>query len=202
MDGCLAGVVHAGVCLAGRRAPGGRGSAAVLPALAAEALQAAGLGAAALGGVAVTVGPGSFTGVRAGLALAHGIALAADVPLLGVSTGDAIRAAPTLAAAGRPVWVALDSKRGRVFLDTGDAIAAVGLDALPMPDGPVAVAGDAAAAVVQALSARGIDAVLLPLSACCSRGIVAGARAAGRAPLPLYVDPVAARPNAARPAPA
>ena len=40
--------------------------------------------------IAVTVGPGSFTGIRAGLALAHGIALAAGVPIVGVTVGEAL----------------------------------------------------------------------------------------------------------------
>lgn len=198
MDGCLAGVVADRICLVERTAPGGRGSAASLPALVAEALHAAGLRATTLDGIAVTVGPGSFTGVRAALALAQGIALAARLPLHGVSTGDAIRAA---AAITRPLWIAINSKRDRVFLDIGETIAALSLDDLPLPPAPIAVAGDAAEMVARRLSARGIDVQVLN-QPCCSLGIALAARNTPRPALPLYIDAVAARPNTARPAPA
>ena len=48
------------------------------------------MSAADLDLVAVTVGPGSFTGIRAALALAHGLALAAGVPVIGVTVGEAL----------------------------------------------------------------------------------------------------------------
>ncbi|MDR3536307.1 MAG: tRNA (adenosine(37)-N6)-threonylcarbamoyltransferase complex dimerization subunit type 1 TsaB, partial [Acetobacteraceae bacterium] len=67
---CSAAVLADGVVCAERCEEGGRGYATVLPALARETLREAGLRAAGLDGVAVTVGPGSFTGLRAALALA------------------------------------------------------------------------------------------------------------------------------------
>ena len=82
----------------------------------------------------MTVGPGSFTGIRAGLALAHGIALAAGVPVVGVTVGEAL--ADSLPYLGeRQLWVAIDSRRGRVFLERDDTVVATPLDALPTPDG-------------------------------------------------------------------
>jgi tRNA threonylcarbamoyl adenosine modification protein YeaZ len=66
--------------------------------------------------VAVTTGPGSFTGLRVGIAAARGIALAAGKPALGVSTLSAY-AAPHLADDGKtPVVAAIDARHARVYL--------------------------------------------------------------------------------------
>lgn len=197
LDGCSAAVVRDGSVLAMRRQAGGRGSAAALPLMARDVLAEAGMAAAELAGIAVTVGPGSFTGVRAALALAHGIGLGGGVPVWGVSVGDAVRAAG--GAMGRPVWVAVDSRRGRVFLDGGGPVASVALDDLPLPEGPVAVAGDAAIAVMSRLAARGADVLFLGTAGPTPLGIAAAPRGPA---LPLYVDAPEARPGpAGRPAP-
>ena len=207
---CSAAVLADGVVLAERCQEGGRGYATALPTLARETLREAGLQAAALDGVAVTVGPGSFTGIRAALALAHGIALAVGRPVLGVTVAEALaEAAPR--RDGRALWVAIDSRRSRVFLHRGDGdFVAVALDALPRPDGPVAVAGDAADAVASLLGARGADVTLSDARLPLARHVAAvgAARLAGAlAPLaaqPLYIDPPEARPPAGglRPPPA
>ncbi len=158
--------------------------------------------------IAVTVGPGSFTGLRAGLALAHGIALAAGVPVVGVSVGEALAEAfPRLGR--RTLWSAIDSRRGRVFLERDGVVVAMALEDLPRPDGPVAIAGDAAIAVAARLAAREVDVMLtdarLPLARHIAR--VGERRVAGelppRAAQPIYVDPPEARLPAAglRPAP-
>ena len=63
-----------------------------------------------LKGLAVGIGPGSFTGIRIGLAAARGLALALDVPAAGVSTLDAL-------AAGAPDAIpVIDAKRREVFV--------------------------------------------------------------------------------------
>lgn len=66
----------------------------------------------ALGAVAVAIGPGTFTGLRVGLALAKGFVLARDLPLIGVPTLD-IAAAP-YASTDSPVVVAVAAGRGRI----------------------------------------------------------------------------------------
>ena len=197
LDGCSAGVVRDGVVVAERRAAGGRGSSAALPALASDVLRLAGVLASGLAGIAVTVGPGSFTGVRAALALAHGIALGGGVPVWGVTVGAALRADTPDA---RPIWVAIDSKRGRVFLDRAGLVATVALDSLPEPAGRIAIAGDAAIAAASRLAAKGFDVKLLAARLPTAAGI---AKAGQVAALPLYVDPPEARPGpTGRPAPA
>ncbi len=196
LSGCSAGVVGPHGVVAERRAIGARGQVAALPAMAQAALSEAGIMPAQLAMVAVTIGPGSFTGIRAALSLAHGIALAAGVPVVGVTVGEAL-AAPD---SGRLQWVAVDTRRGRVFLEHGGGVATVALHALPDPLGPVSLAGDAAIAVASRLAARGADVLLLPARMPTPAGVAAAARrrvSAGpdlRPAQPLYVDPPEARP--------
>ncbi len=170
-----------------------RGHAALLPVMARDVLAEAAIAAASLDLVAVTVGPGSFTGIRAGLALAHGIALAAGVPVVGVTVGEAL--ADSLPYLGeRHLWVAIDSRRGRVFLELGDTVVAKPLNALPNADGKIAVAGDAAAAVAARLAARDVDVMLTDARLPMARHVAVVAERRFRGELrplpaqPLYVD--------------
>ncbi len=93
-----------------------RGHAEALMPLIARVLDRAQLAFAALDRVAVTTGPGSFTGLRVGIAAARGIALAAGKPAIGLSTLAAF-AAPFIAADGTlPVVVAIDARHDQVYL--------------------------------------------------------------------------------------
>jgi tRNA threonylcarbamoyl adenosine modification protein YeaZ len=93
-----------------------RGQAEVLMPMVARVMQQAGIDFAALDRVAVTVGPGSFTGLRVGIAAARGIALAAAKPALGLTTLAAF-AAPHIAADDTmAVVVAIDARHEQVYL--------------------------------------------------------------------------------------
>lgn len=192
LGACSVGMIAEGAVLAARREAGRIGSAARLAAMTRDVMAAAGPPDL----VAVTVGPGSFTGLRAALALAQGIALGRGIPVAGVSVGEALAATLSLPA-GWVLWSAIDSRRGRIFLERDGAAMSVGLDALPAAAGPVAVAGDAAIAVAARLAARG-DAVCLTearfvVPEAVARAALARLAGAGaRAAQPLYVDPPAA----------
>jgi tRNA threonylcarbamoyladenosine biosynthesis protein TsaB len=93
-----------------------RGHAEALMPLIARVLDRARLDFTALDRIAVTVGPGSFTGLRVGIAAARGIALAAGKPAIGLSTLAAF-AAPFIAADDTlPVVVAINARHEHVYL--------------------------------------------------------------------------------------
>jgi tRNA threonylcarbamoyladenosine biosynthesis protein TsaB len=77
-----------------------------------HALGLTGASAANLTALAVAIGPGSFNGLRVGLSIAKGMALARDLPLVGVSTLDVI--ASQSATAGRAVFATVPAGRGEV----------------------------------------------------------------------------------------
>jgi tRNA threonylcarbamoyladenosine biosynthesis protein TsaB len=70
---------------------------------------------ASLGRVAVTVGPGSFTGLRAGIAAARAIGIACKIPVTGVSTLAALAAPLILEQKPGLAAAAIDARRGNVF---------------------------------------------------------------------------------------
>lgn len=184
---CGAALLEDGRCLAERS--GGNSRTATLPAIV-QALLADHAGG--FQAVAVTVGPGSFTGLRGALALAHGLARGAGVPVVGVTVAEALLHAVVHAG---PVWVALDTRRvGRIFLDTGEGMASCMLESLPPPPPSLLVQGDAAELVRSVLPDVAIGDASL---SACRVGQVALRRLAGVIgpceASPLYIEPPAAR---------
>jgi len=178
-----------------------RGHAELLAPMIAEVLAEAGIAAADLDRLAVTVGPGAFTGLRVGLAAARGLALATGRPLLGLTSFEVIaHGLPAEERAGRALLVAVDSRRAELFLQRYDAaLTAVGEPAVLTPEdcagwlptGPLVIAGDGAPLLRAALAGRADTAFAagagLPEAAVLARLAAALAPGAGLPPRPLYL---------------
>jgi tRNA threonylcarbamoyladenosine biosynthesis protein TsaB len=181
--------------------PGPHGVAEALPAAVAACLAEAGIAASQLDAIAVTIGPGSFTGLRASIALAEGLGSTARVPVHGMSLTETFmaQAASQALPPGRPLWIAITARRGRIFLERDGQVESLPDDALPRPEGPVAVAGDQAIPVTARLAAAGCDVLLTSLRYPDAAAVGLAARAkieAGAAPrraAPRYVDPPEAK---------
>lgn len=114
---CAAAVLAGDRVAAARAEKLERGQAARLMPLIAETLAEAKLAPADLDLIAVTTGPGGFTGIRIGLAAARGLALAAGIPAVGVSNFAASAASsPPASRQGRALVVAIESKREEFYL--------------------------------------------------------------------------------------
>src|SRR5215469_15263108 len=115
---CSAAVLdteHGGV-VASESLPMLRGHAEALLPLLQRLMQQAGFGFSDIDRIAVTTGPGSFTGLRVGIAAARGLSLAAEKPAVGLSTLSAY-AAPHIASDERfPVVAAVDARHDHVYL--------------------------------------------------------------------------------------
>jgi tRNA threonylcarbamoyladenosine biosynthesis protein TsaB len=85
---------------------------AILP-LIDETLQDGGVGLRDVDAVAVSIGPGSFTGLRVGLSVAKGLVLVGGMAIVGVPTLEVL--AQTAAADGVPICTVLDARRGEVY---------------------------------------------------------------------------------------
>lgn len=113
---CTAAVFEDGTALAVRSEPMFKGHQERLAGFVRDAMAEAGTGFDALDRIGVTTGPGSFTGLRVGLAFAQGFGAALDRPVVGISTLDALAAsiAPD-AAMSEAVAALIDARRGQVY---------------------------------------------------------------------------------------
>jgi tRNA threonylcarbamoyladenosine biosynthesis protein TsaB len=208
--GCSVAVSRDGVCLASDAVAPAPGKADLLVQLIASTLQQAQLTVSDIDRIAVTLGPGGFTGVRVGVAAARALALAAGTPVVATTSLHVMAAeASAIVAgqlAGRALIVAVDAHRGELYVQSFDdqgapvtATHAVAVgDAAWLPaDRPLLVVGSGAAFLVDAAQARGLDArvglpTLLPSAQYLSQ------LATQLAPMPV-VSPLYLRPPDAKP---
>lgn len=110
-----------GDVLAVRSLDVGKGHVEYLMPMVQQAMDEAQIGYPDLNRVVVNVGPGTFTGVRVGVAAARGFSLALDIPAVGVSVLDAIAAEARSVHPGRAVLVVTDARRNEVYSAGFDA---------------------------------------------------------------------------------
>ncbi|AHK43208.1 putative peptidase M22, glycoprotease [Ensifer adhaerens OV14] len=122
-SGCSAAIYDSGssAVLGQSGADIGRGHAERLMEFVDEALVAADRPIGDIDRIAVTIGPGSFTGIRVGVATARGLALALGKPAVGISSLHVIAEEARSAAPGKSVLVAIDAKRDEVYVQAYDA---------------------------------------------------------------------------------
>jgi len=209
MAACSAAVWRDGV-VAHRFQAMTRGHAEALFPMIREVMAEAGATFADLRGIAVTRGPGSFTGVRVGVAAARGLALAADKPILAatslevIARGAARRLTPE--QAHEPFIVAMDARRGELYCQqfaggraVSDAQALSPEDcARTLPHEPCIAVGSGAPLLAQAAGPERRVSVLhtgiLPDAA--DIAAICAARAPETAPLsPLYLRAPDAKPQ-------
>ena len=185
----------------------GKGHAERLMDVFAAALDAAGITFHELSAIAVSTGPGSFTGVRVGVAAARGLALALKAPASGVTTLDALAEETRGLHPGRPVMVAIEAGRGDLYCALYDELgkfshapavmSSADALALARQAAPV-LAGSAAAGLV--VSAAPLALETGPLAATADIAVyarLAAARGAhGEAPRPVYLREPDAKPQA------
>ncbi|MBB4230447.1 tRNA (adenosine(37)-N6)-threonylcarbamoyltransferase complex dimerization subunit type 1 TsaB [Rhizobium mongolense] len=151
--------------------------------------------------IAVTIGPGSFTGIRVGVAAARGFGLALNIPTVGITTLETMAAAQREKTPGRPVLAAMDAKRGEIYLQSFSADG-------PALDEPRAVTIEAAKTIATAFAgeitgsatpllkpnATGEHANMFPISIVARLG--AAADPGSGKPKPLYLRGPDAKPQA------
>lgn len=181
LNACSVAVTDGDHVLAYRREAMARGHQERLAPMAEAAMADAGLPMSAIARVAVTVGPGSFTGLRVGIAFAKGLGSALGVPVVGVGSLEALAAEADGPAAG-----VIDARRDQVYLQLPLSEPEV----LPLTEArarlnaqpPLKLVGSGAP-----LLARHGDSVLTP-EGCDARIVARIAAARQPAPLtPLYL---------------
>ncbi len=162
-----------------------RGHQEAIAGLAQAAMAEAGVRFEGLERIGVTVGPGSFTGLRVGLAFAKGLALAWRTPLIGIGALEALAAS----VSGDRVAAAIDAGRGQVYLLAGAAPLQAPLEEalrVVAAFGPDLLVGSGAALVAAAAPRARVDARSYASPEALAR-LTAEADAPLGPPRPLYL---------------
>lgn len=112
LNACQAGLFDGKAAVATLARPMEQGGMERIAGLVRDLMQAAGAGFDTVDRIGVTAGPGSFTGLRVGLAFAQGLGAALDRPVIGISSLDALAAS---VAADGAVMAAIDARRSQVY---------------------------------------------------------------------------------------
>ncbi len=179
-------VAKDGVVLAVRCEPMARGHQEAIATLTRDAMTEAGAAFQDLDRIGVTVGPGSFTGLRVGIAFAKGVALAWNTPLVGIGSLKALAAS----VSGERVLATIDAGRGQAYLQTpggppeqlplADALAAASVSHAGI------IVGSGAPLLAEALPSAVIDARAFADPVALAR-LTADAPTPGGPPQPLYL---------------
>ena len=205
MAACSVAVIDTGSALplAAAFVPMERGHAEALPPMVAGVMTEAGLDFSQIDRIAVTTGPGTFTGVRIGLAFARGLGLARGIPVIGIDSLSAVAANETQRA---PLLVAADARNDEVYSATFDPdgnqmtapkISTVRTAATSLPEGGL-VLGTASRAVIAASGRMDLflsDAGDVPVAAHFAR--MAECLPSGPMPSPVYLRAPDAKPQSA-----
>jgi tRNA threonylcarbamoyl adenosine modification protein YeaZ len=207
LSACAAAVFDSGErkVLASESLTMARGHAEALMPLIARVMDQAGLEFSELDRIAVTLGPGSFTGLRVGISAARGIALAAGKPAVGIPTLSAYAAPQIANDAGAAIVAAIDAKHDRVYLQvfasSGRTIVAPTVatiaEAVQASPGPVCLVGSGAGLLAAAWpepAPLAVDAQEAPSIVWVAR-LGAAAPKTDVAPTPLYLRAADARPQ-------
>ena len=203
--------------VAHRRLSAARGQADHLIPLIDELLRAADCDYPALDALAVTCGPGSFTGLRSVIAAARGLALAAGLPVVGVGSLEALaEAVPD--ASGDALVAALDARRGEIYLQVfdrrkrprgGPAVMTPAQAVKGLGPGPLRLVGSGAPLLRAALPPSRVAVVESAesdarwVASCAARRLAGGeVPQPGFTLRPLYLRPPDARPQVPLVAPA
>lgn len=161
--------------------------------LAREAAAEAGVAFADLTRIGVTVGPGSFTGLRVGLAFAKGLATALSIPCVGVNTLESL-------AFGHEGFVAavIDARMSQVYIQVfADGVSLMAPDALGLGEaaarlaelhsgGPATLVGSGAPLLAEALPSASVLTPAAPDPVAVAR-LAAARPAPAHSPRPLYL---------------
>jgi tRNA threonylcarbamoyladenosine biosynthesis protein TsaB len=208
---CSVAVVRDGVVIGSRSEAMARGHAEALIPMVQDVMAGARVAFSDLDLIAVTIGPGSFTGLRTGLAAARGAGLAQGITVAGVTTLEAVAVAAAREAveseAGLPIVVALETRRADLYIQRFDAALMPETDAVALPpeqarvylpESGVLLAGDGAerlldgAAAALCATVYVVGAARIPDIA--DVAAIAVARAGNPLPAhPLYIHPPAVR---------
>lgn len=204
-EGCSVAVWRDGAVLASEAQPMARGQASALMPMIERVIGAAGTAPADLDAVCVTRGPGAFTGLRIALSAARGLALALDVPCIGVTTLEAVAAGvPAQERGSAKVLACVESKREDIFVQVFSenlaplteplALGAEALGGLFADGESVVLVGDAAARAHAMLADSPLSLTMSSAAQLPDPGTVAVLAKArlgmdGPPPEPLYLRP-------------